>query len=182
MFLSSANFFQNQRFRKISFRNTIRVSNSLDPDQARRFVGPDLVQIVCKLSADTSRQIVSKPVVLCIEPAQTLLAHRLAPKAQGLCCSHPYFTPTMYRWWWNLRPKPRHGAPLDSWHARLDNDYRYAKGAIFYGLVRILSRNFTYFFFVRLFLSFVEYWNKQKSNPFHIWNSILICIRNYKTI
>ena len=27
---------------KISFGNTIRVSNSLDPDQARRFVGPDL--------------------------------------------------------------------------------------------------------------------------------------------
>ena len=28
--------------KKKSFRNTIRVSNSLDPDQARRFVGPDL--------------------------------------------------------------------------------------------------------------------------------------------
>ena len=28
---------------KISFRNTVRVSNGLDPDQARRFVGPDLV-------------------------------------------------------------------------------------------------------------------------------------------
>ena len=25
-----------------SFRNTIRVPNSLDPDQARHFVGPDL--------------------------------------------------------------------------------------------------------------------------------------------
>ena len=31
-------------FPKISFRNTIiRVSTSLDPDQARQFVGPDLV-------------------------------------------------------------------------------------------------------------------------------------------
>ena len=29
-------------FRKNSFRNTIRVSDSLDPDQARRFVGPGL--------------------------------------------------------------------------------------------------------------------------------------------
>ena len=29
-------------FKKKYFRNTIRVSNSLDPDQARRFVGPDL--------------------------------------------------------------------------------------------------------------------------------------------
>ena len=27
---------------KVSFRNTIRVSNSLDPDQARHTVGPDL--------------------------------------------------------------------------------------------------------------------------------------------
>ena len=41
-FLSSADFFQNQLFFKNSFRNTIRVSNSLDPDQARHFVGPDL--------------------------------------------------------------------------------------------------------------------------------------------
>ena len=31
-----------------SFRNTIRVSNSLDPDQTRRFVGLIWVQTVCK--------------------------------------------------------------------------------------------------------------------------------------
>ena len=37
-YLSSDNFFQN----RISFRNTIRVSNSLDPDLARHFVGLDL--------------------------------------------------------------------------------------------------------------------------------------------
>ena len=36
-------FYQNQLFfSKNYFRNTIRVSNSLDPDQARTFVGPDL--------------------------------------------------------------------------------------------------------------------------------------------
>ena len=29
-------------FSKKSFRNTIRVSNNLVPDEARRFVGPDL--------------------------------------------------------------------------------------------------------------------------------------------
>ena len=29
-------------FPKNSFRNTIRVTNSLDPDQNRHFVGPDL--------------------------------------------------------------------------------------------------------------------------------------------
>ena len=35
------------------FFNTIRVSNSLDPDQARRFVGPDLgPNCLQRLSAD----------------------------------------------------------------------------------------------------------------------------------
>ena len=41
-FLSSADFFSKLTFWKNSFRNTIRMSNNLDPDQARRFVGPDL--------------------------------------------------------------------------------------------------------------------------------------------
>ena len=35
-------FFQIQLFSKFYYRNIIRVSNSLYPDQARRFVGPDL--------------------------------------------------------------------------------------------------------------------------------------------
>ena len=39
---TSADSFQNQLFSKNSFRNMIRVSNILDPDQARHFVGPDL--------------------------------------------------------------------------------------------------------------------------------------------
>ena len=33
---------QQINFSKKSFRNTIRVSNSLDPDQDQHFVGPDL--------------------------------------------------------------------------------------------------------------------------------------------
>ena len=41
-FLSSADFFSKSTFMKNYFTNTIRVSNSLDPDVARRFVGPDL--------------------------------------------------------------------------------------------------------------------------------------------
>ena len=41
-FLLSVDFFKIKLFRINSFRNTIRVSNSLDPDQARHFVGPDL--------------------------------------------------------------------------------------------------------------------------------------------
>ena len=35
-------FFSKSTLLKISFRNTIRVSKSLDPDLARHFVGPDL--------------------------------------------------------------------------------------------------------------------------------------------
>ena len=51
--LSSAVFFFLQ---KSSFRNSIRVSNSLDPDQARRKVGPDLdPNCLDRLSADDTR-------------------------------------------------------------------------------------------------------------------------------
>ena len=35
-------FVSKSTFLKKSFRNSIKVSNSLDPDQARPFVGPDL--------------------------------------------------------------------------------------------------------------------------------------------
>ena len=41
-FLLTAYFFTKSTFLKISFRNINMVSNSLDPDQARHFVGPDL--------------------------------------------------------------------------------------------------------------------------------------------
>ena len=41
MTLSSAIFFQNQVFIRISFRNIFWVSNSRDPDQAQQNVGPD---------------------------------------------------------------------------------------------------------------------------------------------
>ena len=43
---------------KEEIRNTIRMSNSLDPDQSRHFVGPDLgPNCLQRLSADdTSRQ------------------------------------------------------------------------------------------------------------------------------
>ena len=52
MLLSSADFSKSTFFKNY-FRNTIRVSNSLDPDQARHFVGPDLgPKCLQKLSAD----------------------------------------------------------------------------------------------------------------------------------
>ena len=52
--------FSKSTFSRKSFRNTIRVSNSLDSDQARHNVGPDLdPNCLHRLSADgTSRQIV----------------------------------------------------------------------------------------------------------------------------
>ena len=40
--LSSTEFFQNHIFPKPSFRTSIRVSDSVDPDQAQGFVRPDL--------------------------------------------------------------------------------------------------------------------------------------------
>ena len=52
-FLSSADFFFKVNFFKKSLRNTIRVSNSLDPDQAEKNVGPDLgSNCLQRLSAD----------------------------------------------------------------------------------------------------------------------------------
>ena len=40
--LTSADFFSESTFSKYSFRNTTRVSSSLDSDQDRHSVGPDL--------------------------------------------------------------------------------------------------------------------------------------------
>ena len=52
--LSSADFCSKIiQFEKKCFRNIIRVSNSLNPDQARQFVGPDLgPNCLQRLSAD----------------------------------------------------------------------------------------------------------------------------------
>ena len=56
-FLSSADFFfKINFFEKILSGNTIRVSNSLHPDQARPSVGPDLgPNCLQRLSADNTR-------------------------------------------------------------------------------------------------------------------------------
>ena len=57
----SADCFSKSTFSKISFRKLPSVTNCLDPDQARRFVGPDLgPNCLQKLSTDdTSMQIVN---------------------------------------------------------------------------------------------------------------------------
>ena len=55
LLLSSADFFQIQFFKKNLIRNSIRVSNSLDPDQDRRSVGPDLgPNCLQRVSADNN--------------------------------------------------------------------------------------------------------------------------------
>ena len=56
-FIESVDLFSKSAFLNNSFRNTIRVSNNLDPDQARHFVGPDLgPNCLKRLSTDdTSR-------------------------------------------------------------------------------------------------------------------------------
>ena len=57
VFLLSPDFFQNQFFFFFNyFRDTIRVSNSLNQDEARSFVGSDQsVNCLQKLSADNRR-------------------------------------------------------------------------------------------------------------------------------
>ena len=56
-FLSSADFFSKSTFSRNSFRNTIRLSNSLDPDLAGRLIGPDLgLNCLQRLSADGTRR------------------------------------------------------------------------------------------------------------------------------
>ena len=58
IFVVVCRFFSKLIDQKNYFRNTIRVSNGLDPDQAQHFVGPDLgPNCLQRLSADdTSRQ------------------------------------------------------------------------------------------------------------------------------
>ena len=58
-------FFSKSPFSKNSFNNTIRVSYSLDPDQARHFVGPDLGPNCLQrlLADDISKQRVKVGVV-----------------------------------------------------------------------------------------------------------------------
>ena len=57
MLSSSADFFQNRSSSKKSFKATIWVSNRLDPDQAQRFVRPDLgPDRLQRLSADDTRR------------------------------------------------------------------------------------------------------------------------------
>ena len=58
LLLSSADFFSKSTFPRNYFSNTIRVANSLDPDQDRQKVGPDLgPNCLQRLSADYNRPL-----------------------------------------------------------------------------------------------------------------------------
>ena len=62
-------------FSKTFFRNIIRVSNSLNPDQARHFVGPDLGPICLqRLSADD----ISKQKVNALKPEASSIMRALS--------------------------------------------------------------------------------------------------------
>ena len=59
--LSSADFFSKLTFSKNSLKNSIRVSDNLDPDQDRHSVGPDLdLNFLQKLSAFISHPLAMK--------------------------------------------------------------------------------------------------------------------------
>ena len=61
MLLCRLPIFSKSTFSKNSFRNTFKVSNSLDPDQAQHFVGPDLgPNCLQRLSADNTTIIGKK--------------------------------------------------------------------------------------------------------------------------
>ena len=63
--MSFGDFFQNLFSSQNSFRNTIRVSNSLDPDQDLHSVGPDLgPNHVQRLSADDTIRHRGKTVAM----------------------------------------------------------------------------------------------------------------------
>ena len=62
---------------KNSFGTTITVSNSLDPDQARRIVGPDLgPNCLQRLSADDTNRVKTSEHRWCLYKVQMKL-HRL---------------------------------------------------------------------------------------------------------
>ena len=93
MFFGCLLIFRKINFLKSSFRNNIRVSSSLDPDQARQFVGPDLgPNCLQRLSADdTSRQKVKQYFLFnhCLEFHQTSQETDMGGRG-GVSLSHTY--------------------------------------------------------------------------------------------
>ena len=82
-------FFSKSTFSKKNFRNIIRVSNSLDPDQNRHSVGPDLgPNCLQRQSADdTSRQrVISFPAVWQLLLSTDNLRKQFRPRSDPTKC------------------------------------------------------------------------------------------------
>ena len=65
MLFLSADVFSKSTFLKNSYRNTTRVSNSLDPDQARHFVGPIL-------GPNCLQRLTANDIISCSGPEEKL--------------------------------------------------------------------------------------------------------------
>ena len=104
-------FFQNQLFWKKTFRNIIRVSNCLDQDQARDFLGPDPgPNSLQRVSAD---DISRKRVKLHARTLRTLQARReisimgclsydIVSGSEIMPCNKIYKPPVVYRFSGNV--------------------------------------------------------------------------------
>ena len=77
LLLSSADFFKISFFSKNHFRNTIRVSKGLEPDQDRLSVGPDLdPNCLQRLPTDPCKEKVRQVYFIISEGVQHVLPHR----------------------------------------------------------------------------------------------------------
>ena len=80
LLLSSTGFSSKNNFFKNSFRNPLQVSNNLNPDQDRHFVGPDLASnCLQRLSADekvaVSKQRVNERKIIKLSPCPAEYLH-----------------------------------------------------------------------------------------------------------
>ena len=84
-------FFKIDFFKRI-FRKTFRVSNSLDPDQAQRFIGPDLSPncLQSLLADSTSRQRVN--IITALKGKKVLfhMTHHVPSIGYYTDCKHLY--------------------------------------------------------------------------------------------
>ena len=79
-------------YSKYSSRNRIRVSKSLDPDQARHFVGPDLgPNCLQRLSADTKSSLLSIEVIIDAANCYLMSTHVLIRKPFLRLCDQVIF-------------------------------------------------------------------------------------------
>ena len=84
-------------FSKKYFRNAIRVSNSLDTDQARHFVGLILVQTVLKYEQNTAKLAAARQRVKFFMPIMTDKGRKISVKSQDLTQTATLYGPHCFR-------------------------------------------------------------------------------------